>query len=193
MLFRSVINTLPGLIVADSTLAVPFGVLIFTAFMSGIPEELLQAARIDGAGHLRSFWSVVLPVSRNSIVTVSLFAFLWAWSDFIFANSPSEGAKAFKAEYLAKYGDKAPQLATIGADCYSALNLAKALFDKAGANDMKKLMAASEGLSFDSASGRATMHGRQVDKDMYLAVCKGTEFEVLKTIKAVKSGTACRV
>lgn len=110
-----------------------------------------------------------------------------------FANGPSEGAKAFKAGYLAKYGDKAPQLATIGADCYSALNLAKALFDKAGANDMKKLMAASEGLSFESASGRATMHGRQVDKDMYLAVCKGTEFEVLKSIKAVRSGTACKV
>jgi urea transport system substrate-binding protein len=109
-----------------------------------------------------------------------------------YANSPAEGAKAFKAEYLAKYGAKAPQLATIGADCYSALNLAKALFDKAGANDMKKLTAASEGLSFDSASARVTMHGRQVDKDMYLASCKGTEFEVFKTIKAVKSGTACR-
>jgi multiple sugar transport system permease protein len=88
-----VINTLPGLIVADSTLAVPFGVLIFTAFMSGIPEELLQAARIDGAGHLRTFWSIVLPVSRNSIVTVSLFAFLWAWSDFIFANTLDGGGK----------------------------------------------------------------------------------------------------
>ena len=109
-----------------------------------------------------------------------------------FANSPSEGAKKFKAEYLAKYGDKAPQLATIGADCYSALNLAKALFDKAGGADAKKLAAASEGLPFDSASGRVTMHGRQVDKDMYLATCKGTDFEVIKTIKAVKSGTACR-
>ena len=50
-----------------------------------------------------------------------------------FANNPSDAAKAFKAEYMAKYGEKAPQLATIGADCYSALNLAKALFDKAGA------------------------------------------------------------
>ena len=56
-----------------------------------------------------------------------------------FANSPSEGAKKFKAAYIAKYGDKAPQLATIGADCYSALNLAKALFDKAGGADAKKL------------------------------------------------------
>ena len=71
-------------------------------------------------------------------------------------------------------------------------NLAKALFDKAGANDVKKLTAASEGLAFDTASGRVAMHGRQVDKDMYLATCKGTEFEVFKTIKAVKSGTACR-
>jgi urea transport system substrate-binding protein len=110
-----------------------------------------------------------------------------------FADSPSEGAKKFKAEYLAKYGDKAPQLATIGADCYSALNLAKALFDKAGANDAKKLAAASEGLAFETASGKVAMHGRQVDKDMYLAQCKGTDFEVIKTIKAVKSGTACKV
>jgi ABC-type branched-subunit amino acid transport system substrate-binding protein len=109
-----------------------------------------------------------------------------------FANSPAEGAKKFRAEYLAKYGDKAPQLATIGADCYSALNLAKALFDKAGKADAKKLAAASEGLTFISASGPVTMHGRQVDKDMYLAECKGTSFEVIKTIKAVKSGTACK-
>ena len=37
-----------------------------------------------------------------------------------------------------------------------------------------------------------TMRGRQVDKDMYLAQCKGTEFEVIKTLKAIKSGTACQ-
>jgi ABC-type branched-subunit amino acid transport system substrate-binding protein len=110
-----------------------------------------------------------------------------------FADAPSEGAKKFKAEYLAKYGDKAPQLATIGADCYSATNFAKALFDKAGSADAKKLAAASEGLSFEAAAGRETMHGRQVDKDMYLARCKGTDFEVIKTFKAVKSGTACKV
>jgi multiple sugar transport system permease protein len=85
------LNSVPGLILADSTIAVPFGVLIFAAFMSGIPEELMQAAVVDGAGRLRTFWSVVLPVSRNSIVTVSLFAFLWAWSDFIFASTLDGG------------------------------------------------------------------------------------------------------
>lgn len=86
-----VLNSIPGLVLADSTIAVPFGVLIFTAFMSGIPEELMQAAVVDGAGRLRTFWSVVLPVSRNAIVTVSLFAFLWAWSDFIFASTLDGG------------------------------------------------------------------------------------------------------
>ncbi|MEV5710671.1 carbohydrate ABC transporter permease [Actinoallomurus sp. NPDC052274] len=84
-------NTWWGLIVADSTIAVPFGVMIFRAFMSGIPDELLAAAGIDGAGPLRTFWSVVLPISRNALVTVSLFSFLWAWSDFVFANTLDSG------------------------------------------------------------------------------------------------------
>jgi multiple sugar transport system permease protein len=85
------LQSVPGLIIADSTLAVPFAVLIFTAFMSGIPGELLQAAQVDGAQALRTFWSVVLPISRNAVVTVSLFAFLWSWSDFIFASTLVNG------------------------------------------------------------------------------------------------------
>ena len=89
-----VLNTATGLILADSTIAVPFGVLIFTAFMSGIPQELTAAATIDGATTLRVFWSVILPVSRNAVVTVSLFAFLWAWSDFVFATTLDGGGTA---------------------------------------------------------------------------------------------------
>ncbi|HEX6681254.1 MAG TPA: carbohydrate ABC transporter permease [Candidatus Limnocylindrales bacterium] len=88
-----VLNTVGGLIVADSTLAVPFAVLVFTAFMSGIPDDLLHAAKTDGAGLWRTFWSVVLPVSRNAVVTVSLFAFLWAWSDFVFASTLDSGGE----------------------------------------------------------------------------------------------------
>ena len=91
LLTSHLINTLPGLVVADSTIAVPFGVLVFTAFMAGIPDELMQAAKTDGAGPLRTFWSIVLPLSRNAIVTVSLFTFLWAWSDFIFASTLDSG------------------------------------------------------------------------------------------------------
>ncbi|WP_239118171.1 carbohydrate ABC transporter permease, partial [Sphaerisporangium melleum] len=90
-LTTGILNTIPGLIIADSTLAIPFAVLILTAFMTGIPDELLHAARVDGAGTIRTFTSIVLPVSRNSLITVSLFAFLWAWSDFIFASTLDQG------------------------------------------------------------------------------------------------------
>jgi len=76
-----------GLVIADSTIAVPFGVLIFAAFMSGVPDEILQAATMDGASTFRTFRSIVLPVSRNAAVTVALFTFLWAWSDFLYANT----------------------------------------------------------------------------------------------------------
>jgi len=86
-----VLNSAAGLILADSTIAVPFGVLIFTAFMTGIPDELVDAALIDGASKWRTFVSVILPVSRNAVVTVSLFAFLWAWSDFVFATTLDGG------------------------------------------------------------------------------------------------------
>ena len=111
-----------------------------------------------------------------------------------FANNPSERAEGVQGRvHGASTARRRRSSARSAPTATPALNLAKALFDKAGAADMrKKLMAASEGLSFDTASGRVTMHGRQVDKDMYLAQCKGTNFEVIKTIKAIKSGTACQ-
>lgn len=81
------LNTIGGLVLADSTIAVPFAVMLFTAFMRGIPRELIEAAELDGASYWKTFLSVVLPVSRNSAITVALFAFLWAWSDFLFAST----------------------------------------------------------------------------------------------------------
>jgi multiple sugar transport system permease protein len=86
-----ILNSTIGLIIADSTIAVPFGVLIYTAFITAIPDELLQAATTDGAGTLRTFWSIVMPISRNSTLTVALFTFLWAWSDFVFATTLDQG------------------------------------------------------------------------------------------------------
>ncbi|RMB57469.1 carbohydrate ABC transporter permease [Tessaracoccus antarcticus] len=89
-----ILDTIPGLILADSTIAVPFAVMLFSAFMSGISRDLLNAAAVDGANTWVTFTRIVLPISRNSAVTVALFAFLWAWSDFIFASTLNrEGGK----------------------------------------------------------------------------------------------------
>jgi len=109
-----------------------------------------------------------------------------------FANAPSEAAKKFKADYVAKFGDKAPQLGLIGADCYGGVYCAKALVTKAGGTDAKKCMAASEGITFPTAAGTVAMRGRHVDKTMFLATCKGTEFDIIKTFADVKSGDECK-
>jgi multiple sugar transport system permease protein len=79
------LNSYLGLILADSTAGVPFAILILRSFMQGIPKEIIEAARVDGAGSLRAFRSVVLPVSVNSLITAAVFTFLFTWSDFLFA------------------------------------------------------------------------------------------------------------
>jgi multiple sugar transport system permease protein len=79
------LNTYPGLILADSTYAVPFAILVLRAFLTGIPTELLEAAAIDGAGELRRFVRVIIPLSKPGLLSVTLFAFLFAWGDFLFA------------------------------------------------------------------------------------------------------------
>lgn len=79
------LNTLHGLILADASHAIPFAILIMRAFMMSIPASIIEAARVDGAGQLRAFIAIAVPISRNSIITAGLFAFLFSWSDFLFA------------------------------------------------------------------------------------------------------------
>ena len=79
------VNSYGGLILADASHGIPFCILLMRAFMVNIPSSLLEAARIDGANELRVFTSIVLPISRNSLVTAAVFSFLFAWSDFLFA------------------------------------------------------------------------------------------------------------
>jgi multiple sugar transport system permease protein len=79
------LNSYPGLILADTSYALPFGVLVLRAFMLSVPADVLQAARVDGANEWKAFTRVVLPMSRSAIVTVAVFTFIQGWSDFIFA------------------------------------------------------------------------------------------------------------
>ncbi|WP_230674273.1 carbohydrate ABC transporter permease [Rathayibacter sp. Leaf248] len=85
------LNSYPGLMLADSTASIPFAIILLQAFMRQVPDELIEAARLDGAGRLRILLSIMLPLSRNVLVTVSLFAFLFAWGDFVNANTLTTG------------------------------------------------------------------------------------------------------
>ncbi len=56
-------------------------IYIFRQFFRGLPKELEESAQIDGAGVFRTFWNVMLPNARGALITVGLFAFVWAWND----------------------------------------------------------------------------------------------------------------
>ena len=79
------LNSYLGLILADSAVQIPFAILLMRAFMESIPSSLVEAALVDGANNLRAFVSIVVPISRNAIVTAALFTFLGAWGDFLIA------------------------------------------------------------------------------------------------------------
>jgi multiple sugar transport system permease protein len=86
------LNTYPGLILADASYAVPFSILVLRAFMLALPNDVLQAARVDGATEWKTFLRVVLPMSRSAVITVAVFAFLNGWGDFIFALTLLSGS-----------------------------------------------------------------------------------------------------
>ena len=60
-----------------------FGIFLVRQYARGIPDELLEAARIDGAGELRIFVQIVLPLLKPIMVTLAIFTFLAAWNDFM--------------------------------------------------------------------------------------------------------------
>jgi len=75
-----------GLIITYLTFALPFAVWMLAGFFSSIPRDIEQAALVDGASHWGALFRVVLPVARPGIVAVSVFAFMTAWGEVLFAS-----------------------------------------------------------------------------------------------------------
>ncbi|RIQ35776.1 carbohydrate ABC transporter permease [Jiangella rhizosphaerae] len=74
-------NTFPGLILPY--LVGPLGVFLMRQYFLGLPDELIQAARVDGAGELRIFWSVMLPLTGPALATLGILTFLTSWNNFL--------------------------------------------------------------------------------------------------------------
>jgi multiple sugar transport system permease protein len=78
-------DKLLGLVLADTTLALPYGIVLLRPTFLGIPKDLSDAAQIDGSSPLGAFLRVVLPLARPGIATVAILSFLWGWGDYVFA------------------------------------------------------------------------------------------------------------
>ncbi len=81
-------------IIVPTFFANAFDIFLLRQFFRGIPEEMLDAARCDGASEFRVFWSIVLPLSKPVLATIAIFTFLWAWNDFLgpllYLNNPEK-------------------------------------------------------------------------------------------------------
>lgn len=116
MLHLHWINSYQGLVAPFAATA--FGTFLLRQFFLSLPPEVMDAARVDGCGHLRSLWSVVLPLSRPAFATLSAYAFLAAWNQYLWpllaTNKPSMQTVQIGLRALAGNESSDPGLAMAG-------------------------------------------------------------------------------
>lgn len=79
------LDTRPGLILSYIVFALPVATYMLYSYFSQVPDELIDAARADGASDLRIFHTIVVPISIPPIVTVFLYSFMWSWNDLLYS------------------------------------------------------------------------------------------------------------
>jgi len=89
--FLGIANTVPGLVLVHIVYGLPFTVLFFRNYYVNIPDDLIKAATIDGAGFFMIFWRIMLPLSPPIIVVTVIWQFTQIWNDFLFGASFTTG------------------------------------------------------------------------------------------------------
>lgn len=79
-------NNYVGVALPEAALTIPFGVLLMRNYGRNVDDSLIEAAKLDGAGHFRVFWSVFLPLSRPVVVNLIVLCFIWSLQDFLWPS-----------------------------------------------------------------------------------------------------------
>jgi len=87
--------------IAHTIFALPLAIFLLHNFVSEIPAELIEAARVDGAGHGQIFFRIVLPLTMPAIASFAIFQFLWVWNDLLVALVFADGNVAPMTKLLA--------------------------------------------------------------------------------------------
>ncbi|MGG5819387.1 carbohydrate ABC transporter permease [Falsiroseomonas sp. HW251] len=85
MVWLGVANTLLSLVIAYTTFALPYALWLLRSFMQGIPDDLENAALVDGATRMSAFFDVILPQALPGIISTSLFTFILSWNEYLYA------------------------------------------------------------------------------------------------------------
>ncbi|MFF5479712.1 carbohydrate ABC transporter permease [Streptomyces sp. NPDC012935] len=110
-----IFGSLTGVILFHVGFGLPFAVFLLRNFFAEIPRELLEAARLDGAGELRLFFRVVMPLGGPAIAALGIFQFLWVWNDMlvalIFTDSGSQPITVALQTQVRQFGNNIDVLA----------------------------------------------------------------------------------
>jgi alpha-glucoside transport system permease protein len=82
-----IFDTVLSLVLFHAAFALPFAIFLLRNFFVGIPKDLIEAARIDGASEFRIFFRLILPLGLPAIASLAIFQFLWTWNDLLVALS----------------------------------------------------------------------------------------------------------
>lgn len=116
-LFRDlgIFGDIIGVILFHVGFGLPFAIFLLRNFFAEIPRELLEAARLDGAGEARLFLTVVLPLGAPAIASLGIFQFLWVWNDMlvalVFSNSESQPLTVALQQQVRQFGSNIEILA----------------------------------------------------------------------------------
>jgi ABC-type glycerol-3-phosphate transport system permease component len=108
------LNTYPGLVLPYLTFAMPLTIWLLVGFFRQLPADLEDAARMDGAGRLRTFTDIILPLSAPGLAATGILTFLYSWNEFLFALSFTLGPERhtvpvaitlFRGQYQVPWGE----------------------------------------------------------------------------------------
>ena len=108
------LNTFPGLVLPYLSFAMPLTIWLLTGFFRQLPADLEEAASMDGAGRIRTFWTIIVPLSWPGIATTAILTFLYCWNEFLFALSFTLGPERytvpvaitlFRGQYQVPWGE----------------------------------------------------------------------------------------
>ena len=110
------INTLPGLIIVYVAFALPFTVFFLYAFFKTLPDDVYEAALIDGAGEWRAFFRIMLPMARPGMAAVAIFNFLGLWNQFLLPVAlNTDPSKYVLTQGMASFASQAGYAVNFGA------------------------------------------------------------------------------
>ena len=111
-----ILNTLPGLIITYVAFALPFTVFFLFAFFKTLPQEVAEAAALDGCGPFRIFFQIMLPMATPGIASVAIFNFLGLWNQFLLPIALNTNAKNYVlSQGMASFASQAGYAVNFGA------------------------------------------------------------------------------